>query len=256
VYSAGRANEQAIQWAEDLWTLHSFLEPSIEQLDRDVEQIRCAVDADSVVMTLSDYQEPWRKLVMPSYKSNRKEVRKPVCYRPLREYVHEKYLTYQRPGLEGDDLCGIILTTDALFPGEKVAVSLDKDFNTIPGLHVNLKKAQEHGEWFPRLVTEAQANYYHLYQALIGDTVDGYPGCPGVGPVSGAKLLAPCCHRAGDDDTIAEFDTALAWTVIVAAYAKKGLGEEVALQNARVARICRHEDYDFDKREVVLWQKP
>ena len=45
-----------------------------------------------------------------------------------------------------------------------------------------------------------------------------------------------------------------AWQVVVETYASKGLTEEEALQQARVARILRHTDYDVEKEEVVLWK--
>jgi len=40
---------------------------------------------------------------------------------------------------------------------------------------------------------------------------------------------------------------------VVAAYNKKGLSEEVALENARLARILRNGEYDTDTGEVKLW---
>lgn len=249
VWEAGTAAEVPIEWHDGLWTLHAFLEPAIEQLKSSVEEIKRNLEADQVVMALSDYTNPWRKLVMPSYKGNRKATRKPVIYNPLREFIHEAYSTYQRPGLEGDDVLGILLTTPALLPGEKIVVSIDKDMKTLPGLHVNLKRARESGQWFPYEVTENEADAFHLTQTLTGDTVDGYPGCPGQGPVGAAKVLAPYIHEG-------EIDATLAWVAIVEAYTKKGLGVEVALQNARVARICRHEDYDFNKKQVRLWEPP
>ena len=36
-------------------------------------------------------------------------------------------------------------------------------------------------------------------------------------------------------------------------YEKAGKTEEDALQMARVARICRFEDYDFKNNMVILW---
>jgi DNA polymerase I len=249
VYQAARAVEHEIQWSETLWTLHAELSPAIARLDDEVKTLQDTLEADEVVMVLSDYNDPWRKRIMPTYKSNRKSVRKPVVYSPLRDYIHEKYDTYQRSGLEGDDVIGVLLTNPALLKGEKIAVSLDKDMKTLPGLHLNLKRAQEKGEWTPFAISQWEADYYHLFQAVTGDTTDGYPGCPGVGAVSGAKLLDPF---KGDET----FDVAGAWQAILGAYTKKGLTVEDALVNARVARICRHEDFNYETKQVNLWNPP
>ena len=37
-------------------------------------------------------------------------------------------------------------------------------------------------------------------------------------------------------------------------YEKAGFGEEEALTQARVARICRAEDYDLETKKVILWE--
>jgi hypothetical protein len=49
------------------------------------------------------------------------------------------------------------------------------------------------------------------------------------------------------------FDKSHAWELIVEAYAKKDLTEADALQQARVARILRFDDYDFNKKKPILW---
>ena len=36
-------------------------------------------------------------------------------------------------------------------------------------------------------------------------------------------------------------------------YVKAGLSENVAIQQARVARILRAEDYDFRNKQPILW---
>ena len=40
---------------------------------------------------------------------------------------------------------------------------------------------------------------------------------------------------------------------VVSAFKDKGLTEEDALVNARLARILTADDYDFDKRQPKLW---
>ncbi len=44
------------------------------------------------------------------------------------------------------------------------------------------------------------------------------------------------------------------WELVVKAYEKQGLFEHDALQQARVARILRHGDYNMSTGEVKQWQ--
>jgi len=246
IFEATAANEYEQQWDHWLWTLHALFEPAVAHFKDAVETLTAKLKADRVILALSD-EERWRPKVMPMYKSNRVKTRKPITYKPLRDWCHDVYETFQRPTLEGDDVLGILATHPKLVKGEKIVVSIDKDMKTIPGVHLNYAEARgsDDYEQFIRVIQRDEADYYHLFQTLTGDKTDGYPGCPGIGPVNAEKLL-----------TSGGFEPVRAWQVVVAAYAKKGLGEEVALQNARVARICRHTDYDFTKKEVKLWQPP
>lgn len=248
LYAASASNEYEVQWDTWLWTLHADFNAAVEQVHRMVEEITTGLGADRVIMALTD-DTNWRKEVMPTYKFNRVAKRKPTVYKPLREYAHEKWETFQRPTLEGDDVLGILATHPKLVEGDKVVVSIDKDLKTIPGKHSNYTKDNVAAtDWTIHTVTPAMADFYHLYQTLTGDTSDGYPGCPKIGPVTAIKVLGY------DIDSVLDFTVAEAWPKVVAAYAKQGLGEEVALQNARVARICRAEDYDFKEKRVKLWQ--
>lgn len=239
------SKEYAADWGNDLWTLHCDFAACRLAVDEHIENLVDELKADRVILALTD-TENWRKGVHPEYKANRKSVRKPLTFGAIRAYMHEKYEVYQRPGLEGDDILGLLLTHPSLVKGERIAVSIDKDLQTIPGYHLNDMKARELGgplESHIRKVSEEEADYYHAFQTLVGDTTDNYKGCPGMGPVSAAKAL----------DGV---DPSLYWPVIVAAYAKKGLSEDVALMNARVARILRYTDFDFKKKEVILWTPP
>jgi hypothetical protein len=87
-----------------------------------------------------------------------------------------------------------------------------------------------------------QADRYHLIQTLTGDVTDGYSGCPGIGPVK-AELL---CATAAPQSLVA---------VRCDAFKKAKLTEADALLQARLARILRNTEWDFDKSEVKLWSQ-
>ena len=46
------------------------------------------------------------------------------------------------------------------------------------------------------------------------------------------------------------------WPVVAGAFEKAGFGEAEAVTQARLARILRAEDWDFNTKEVKLWTPP
>lgn len=247
IYEAALGAEKPVDWGDELWTLHAHLNEARHHFEGLVTDIKEATGANRLILALSDGDtgRRWRNAVMPTYKQNRKRVRRPVVYAPLRQFCHETYETFERPTLEGDDVLGILATHPGLVTGEKVVVSIDKDLKTIPGEHYNYGRKESF------TVTEEEANYSHLFQTLTGDATDGYPGCPGIGKVTAAKILGNV--DIVRPDPLSGFDPHASWPLVVRAYARADLSREVAFMNARVARICRHTDYDFEKKEVILW---
>jgi DNA polymerase-1 len=246
-YQAASYAEQPIDWGDGLWTLHAFEQEATEKFVSLIESIKEKVEADEVVLALSD-KENWRKAVLPTYKANRSGTRKPLLLPYLRAYAHENYKVYQRDTLEGDDCLGILATMVCPIKFEHpVICSLDKDFKTIPGKHYNFGK----DEFFE--ITEAQADRWHMIQTLTGDATDGYAGCPGVGPVKAEKIIQLALEEGSlwaNPEQLKE----IYWKHVVATFKKAGLSEEEALVQARVARICRASDYDFENKKVILWE--
>ncbi|MCV5902166.1 hypothetical protein OFN63_39325, partial [Escherichia coli] len=74
-----------------------------------IEELRKELKLDVVIMCLTD-DHNWRKDVLPTYKENRKGVRKPVGLQELKQRLSEHYETYIRPSLEADDVMGILAT--------------------------------------------------------------------------------------------------------------------------------------------------
>jgi DNA polymerase-1 len=249
VYQVASAAEKVIHWGDDLWTLHSDMNEALPTFVERIDQVKEELKADHICFALTTTGVNFRKLVYSNYKANRKAVRKPLVWKPLREYLHANYETFERDGLEGDDCLGILSTSKFSFTKEygddveKIIVSIDKDFKTIPGKYYHMQK-REMVE-----VSEREADYWFYFQTLTGDTTDGYPGCPGIGPKNAERILKPI-FEAG------EAERSSAWKAVVESYKAKGLGEGVALQMARCARILRHSDYDFKNKKPILWEAP
>lgn len=185
--------------------------------------------------------------VLPTYKHNRREVRKPILLRSLKEHLIEKWGAQTKPRLEADDVLGIWATWSGI-KGKKVIVSIDKDFKQIPGWFFNPMQDET-----AVLISVEQADHWHFMQTLMGDVTDGYKGCPGIGPKKAQALLKVAFPDPAQGEDLVSVIRAKQWEAIVGAYVAKGLTEDDALQQARVARICRASDYDFDNKEPILW---
>lgn len=237
VYRFAHGEQQATAWDVDgveLYTYHAWFEPARERLASFVHDLLEELSASSYTVALSDLTDNFRNDVMPSYKTGRRGVVRPLLFGPLRDYLNAEHQAVVWRRLEGDDVLGILGTKPT--KRDVVTVSIDKDLLTVPGQHFNIDKPDQ------GVVTiqpaEAERNF--LTQVLCGDATDGYPGCPGIGPVKAARLL----------------DKAATWETVVGAYQKAKLGEAVALINARCARILRHGDYNLETGEVTLWTPP
>lgn len=230
-YKAAASVEKSINWGEGVWTVHSFEEEGIAAMETQIATLIETLNGGDTIFALSDGRS-FRYDIWPAYKSNRKEQRKPLILPFLKEHLLENYRTYLRPRLEGDDILGILMTSKTIVKGDKIQVSIDKDQRCIPG------KFYDQGRKEFRDISEEEADRFHLYQTLIGDTTDGYPGLPGCGPKTAEKIL----EKGG-----------YTWACVVAAYEKAGLTEADALVQARTARILRNTDFDFEKKEPRLW---
>ena len=224
-YKACATAETPINWGDGLWTLHCFENEVSAILDDQIGKLVDEAPVNDCIVALSD-KENYRKKLAPYYKANRADVRKPMLLGWARDYISSKYNTIIYRGLEADDVLGILGTSNP----DTIIWSEDKDLLTIPAKH------WLNGEVVT--VTEAEADYQFYYQTLVGDNTDNYKGCPSVGAVTANKLLGAGCT----------------WDTVVAAFKSKGLSEEVALENARLARILRNGEYDTDTGEVKLWQ--
>lgn len=230
LYRSAAATETEVQWDDDNWILHSNLTESKDLFTTSLDGITNALGSKSIIMCLSDSAN-FRKDLTPTYKSKRKDTRKPIVFKPMLEWVKGTYDPIIKPKLEADDVIGI-LATHPNYVGKCVVVSEDKDMQTLPC------SLYRQGEL--KTISEADADYFWAFQTLTGDSTDGYSGCPGVGPKKAESILTGAPY----------------WPKIVNTYRKAGMTEDDALLNARLARILRYSDWDVEKQQVKLWTPP
>jgi hypothetical protein len=226
---------------EALWFPLKDEEQCYREVVSRLEGLVNEVRADDAIVCLTTTR-CFRYDILPTYKANRASTRRPTMLLPLQALVQERrpFGVLAVRGLEADDVCGISsghLQRAGL--KEPVIVSIDKDLRSIPGLVFSPR----HPELGVEEITEEAADRAHLYQTLIGDPVDGYTGCPGVGPKKANRILDECSHSS----------RALQWAFIEGAFMKRGQTPSYALTQARVARILRSSEWDAYRRDITLW---
>lgn len=227
--------ETETDWGDDIWTLHSnFAEvkKDFAEAIAAIQEMTGALDVELAFTSKTNF----RKTVYPPYKGNRKDSRKPMHLMRIREWAKENYTVHEIADLEGDDILGILGTAD----DTKGIYSVDKDMKTLPAV------LWSNDERFFYTNHEKIADWNWMLQTLTGDTVDGYPGCPSIGPKRAPDIL-------GEPG---EFPIEDLWPRVVKAYEKAGLTEDDALVQARCARILRHTDYSPEEGVVKLWTPP
>ena len=230
LYRAMTLAEQEINWFDNVWTLYADIDEAQKIFANQIDKIKEKLKTDDILCCLSDRGDNFRKGIYPRYKSNRKSTRKPCGFDAMIDWVESEYPHLRKPSLEADDVLGIIATKPDNF-GKVIVVSDDKDLKTIP-CKLYRPMSDELMEIRP-----IQADAYFYTQTLTGDPTDGYSGCKGVGAKTAAKILG---NRP-------------AWSSVEQAFIKAGMTRDDAIQQARLARILRWEDWDETKGEPKLW---
>ena len=215
VYKSCAAAEYDIDWGDDVIMVGSKFSEAYNGVKRDLDRISGEFFDSEVILFFSDSTN-FRKRVAPDYKGHRNR-KKPCGYRRVIYKLHDEYKVIRMPELEADDAMGIYATSN----DDCVVVSPDKDMKQIPGKLYNMEEMftidkQSGWEWF-------------LIQTLAGDSTDGYSGAPGFGIKTSQKFFAEYGYT---------------WNSVVRAFIQKGLTEEDALRNARLAKILTADDYD------------
>lgn len=227
-YKSAFASEVETDWGNDIWTLHSDLSEAKYIFTNEIKKIREAFNDDWSYVLCFTAEGNFRKELFPEYKANRKKQRKPIVLKPLIEWARFTHNSLAENKLEADDILG-------LYADCGVLVSIDKDLQTVAGMHYNPDKVEKGLQ----VVTEEEAHYNHMLQTLCGDSTDGYGGCPKVGIKTAEKIL--------------DVPQEEMWDAVVKAYKKQGLSEKYAVIQAQLARILRGNEYNWETCELNLW---
>ena len=163
------------------------------------------VDCDGHELFLTGKQNYRHDIAVTApYKGNRKDVKKPKHLPLLREYLQVAWEASVSDGQEADDDIAIRATA---LKDECVIVSIDKDFQQVPGWHYNfVKKVKSY-------VSPEEGLRFFYKQILTGDNADNIKGLHRVGDVRATKMLADaktemelyqCCVEAMGAERVLE----------------------------------------------------
>jgi len=225
------------------------------QMDNFIDYLIHTTECREAILCMSA-RNNFRYDVMPTYKHNRSGKVAPALHSILKDYAanHPRYPSCLMNHLEADDVMGIISTEE---PNTCVIATIDKDLMQIPGYHFNWNK----DKWL-QYVEPADGDKFFYRQILTGDTVDGYTGCPQVGPKKADEIIesvpnpgSPKWHREMWELIVEEYECC-EWIYAYETFLVDELTEEHALTEARVARMLRAGEYDHKKEEPILWTPP
>ncbi len=228
VYRAAAAAELELEYAADLTLIVGDFTEGRRIVKQEWRNLRERFDTDDLLLCFTDTKN-FRKDIDPEYKGSRKDKRKPAGYKKLKEWCMSTWDSVMKPGLEADDVLGILATKGDI--NNFVLISPDKDLLQIPCRIYNLK------DEFTQDPVTAKLKLWE--QCLTGDSTDGYKGAKNVGPKKAEQIL----EKVKDGNY---------WKVIVETYEKAGQTEEDALRNLRLARILQATDWDMDKQVPIL----
>ena len=215
VYKSCAAAEYDIDWGDDVIMVGSKFSEAYANTKREINRICQNFFDPTVVLFFSDSTN-FRKRVAPDYKGHRNR-KKPCGYKRVIHHLHDEYKVIIMPELEADDAMGVYATSEE----DCVICSPDKDMKQIPGQLFDMNESVT--------ITKMEGWRWFLIQTLSGDQTDGYSGAPGFGVKTSAKFFA---------------ENGYTWNSVVKAFKQKGLTEDDALRNARLAKILTADDYD------------
>ena len=226
VYKRCAGCETEIDFGNDVIVVTSRFSEALAAVERELYNIANDLGCfDDTILFFSDSIN-FRKSLDPDYKGHRNR-KKPCGYKRVIKALQETFPVIIMPTLEADDALGIYATKEK----GHIICSPDKDMRQIPGQLYDLTQGVVE-------ITKEEGDRWHLIQTMAGDQTDGYSGVPGIGIKRADALL----EQHGSN-----------WQTVVDAFAEKDLDEDVALLNARLAKILQVENYDFLNEQIKHW---
>ena len=146
-----------------------------------------------------DHGLTFRNEAFPEYKAQREQTPEDIQRSvPIIKDILSAYRIpiLQVDGYEADDVIGTMAKRMGAQGVETYMLTPDKDYGQLVGEHVYIFRPRHGGGYETMGLAEVKAKFGVETSeqvidmlALMGDTADNYPGCPGVGEVTARKLI-------------------------------------------------------------------
>jgi DNA polymerase-1 len=228
VYKCCASAETEIDFGEDVILVTSLFSEAYKCVERELQKVKDVFPFHDEIILFFTSPNNFRKKILPEYKGHRNR-KKPCGYKRVIQELKKNYKVILRDTLEADDAMGIYATKHT----GNVIVSPDKDMRQIAGKLYDFNETVD--------ISPDEGAKWHLIQTMAGDNTDGYSGVPGIGVKRAEQIFKLKGYT---------------WKAVVETFEEKGMTEEDALLNARLARILTVDDYDSEKKEPILWTAP
>ena len=225
VYKCCASAETEIDFGDDVILVTSLFSEAMKCVERELKKVKDAFPFYDDIILFFTSPNNFRKKILPEYKGHRNR-KKPCGFKRVIQELKNNYKVIVKDTLEADDAMGIYATKHT----GNIIVSPDKDMRQISGKLYDFNETVD--------ISPEEGARWHLIQTMSGDNTDGYSGVPGIGIKRAEQIFKLKGYT---------------WKAVVETFEEKGMTEEDALTNARLARILTTTDYDHEKKEPILW---
>jgi len=284
LYESAGAFETVFDFGPDNVVVEVDPEGARNHLDKAIDKIVTAMGCTEYKLFVTGPTN-FRYDVLPTYKHNRSNTKKPEMVEELKGYMLENHPCVKTSKIEADDAVTILMSRSA---NKYIVGHIDKDIDQVEGQHYNWRDDKIY------TVDYESGQRFFYKQILQGDSTDGYGGCHLVGPVKADDILSGITRKGKGDKEVLTYHGAYIgveafehefksgprkgeteirwkdkpmddiWDAIVSQYLKANFrngkldshtdvegAETLAYQQARCARMLRADEWKDN--EVILW---
>lgn len=169
----------------------------VERIEEQMKYILSEIGTEQEPLLFFTGSTNFRNQIAVTKKYKDRASVRPFHYKNVKAILQNRWESFEREGLEADDLIAIWMTR---YPDNTICVSRDKDLLQITGWHYQWEnnkqpsfgpiEVKDYGKiWVDKGTLRGYGMKFFLGQCIIGDPTDTIPGLPRKGPAAAFKTL-------------------------------------------------------------------